>query len=180
MVAGVASAAWVEFRATCLVQGVPLRMDVSPRERGAFAFGPFRLDPTRRTLHRDGREVTLTARLFDTLLYLASRVECSFSIPPPKSRARQNPVFSHRNMLPLDHGFVDNPAWVCFSSLGGMPKSIPPYDELLRELAKGASLPHNRGGSPHATSRLTPVPIHVVPARPCLGVKPHLNRVAKR
>ena len=34
-------------------------------------FGPFRLDGTRRTLRRDGHEVTLTARLFDTLLYLA-------------------------------------------------------------------------------------------------------------
>ena len=45
-------------------------MDVALRERGVFAFGPFRLDPTRRSLQRNGSEVALTARLFDTLLYL--------------------------------------------------------------------------------------------------------------
>ncbi len=45
-------------------------MDVSLRERGVFAFGPFELDPTRRTLRQNGCEVPLTARLFDTLLYL--------------------------------------------------------------------------------------------------------------
>jgi DNA-binding winged helix-turn-helix (wHTH) protein/TolB-like protein/Tfp pilus assembly protein PilF len=46
-------------------------MDGSPRERGVLTFGQFRLDPTRRTLLHNGAEVTLTARLFDTLLYLA-------------------------------------------------------------------------------------------------------------
>jgi TolB-like protein/DNA-binding winged helix-turn-helix (wHTH) protein len=50
-------------------------MDVSPRERGILVFGRFRLDPMRRSLWRDGREVALTARLFDTLLYLAQHPE---------------------------------------------------------------------------------------------------------
>lgn len=45
-------------------------MDVLIHERGAYSFGPFRLDPVRRTLTRSGESVVLTARLFDTLLYL--------------------------------------------------------------------------------------------------------------
>jgi len=45
-------------------------MDVLFREKGTYRFGPFRLDPVRRTLLRDGDRVPLTARLFDTLLYL--------------------------------------------------------------------------------------------------------------
>jgi TolB-like protein/DNA-binding winged helix-turn-helix (wHTH) protein len=50
-------------------------MDVSLRERGIFVFGPFRLDPLRRILRRNDSEVTLTARLFDTLLYLVQNPE---------------------------------------------------------------------------------------------------------
>ena len=45
-------------------------MDVSVKDRGVYAFGPFRLDPVRRTLTRDGVSVKLAARLFETLLYL--------------------------------------------------------------------------------------------------------------
>lgn len=45
-------------------------MDVFTREKGIYAFGPFRLDPVRRALMRDGERVKLGARLFDTLLYL--------------------------------------------------------------------------------------------------------------
>ena len=45
--------------------------DTSPAARGVLVFGPFRLDPLRRTLLRDGVAVKLTARLFETLLYLA-------------------------------------------------------------------------------------------------------------
>jgi TolB-like protein/DNA-binding winged helix-turn-helix (wHTH) protein/Flp pilus assembly protein TadD len=45
-------------------------MDVSVKDRGVYAFGPFRLDPVRRTLTRDGVPVKLAARLFETLLYL--------------------------------------------------------------------------------------------------------------
>ena len=41
-----------------------------PRERGIYAFGPYRLDPNRRSLSREGVEVALTARLFDTLFFL--------------------------------------------------------------------------------------------------------------
>jgi serine/threonine-protein kinase len=50
-------------------------MDVTQRERGTYVFGPFRLDPVRRTLHRDGNAVSLTSRLFDTLLYLVHNPE---------------------------------------------------------------------------------------------------------
>lgn len=50
-------------------------MDVSLRERGVLAFDGFRLDPLRRTLRRRGQEVALTARLFDTLLYLVQNPE---------------------------------------------------------------------------------------------------------
>jgi TolB-like protein/DNA-binding winged helix-turn-helix (wHTH) protein/tetratricopeptide (TPR) repeat protein len=45
-------------------------MDVSIRDKGVYAFGPYRLDPVRRTLLRDTAPVTLPPRLFDTLLYL--------------------------------------------------------------------------------------------------------------
>jgi TolB-like protein/DNA-binding winged helix-turn-helix (wHTH) protein/Tfp pilus assembly protein PilF len=45
------------------------------REIGVYAFGPFRLDPTRRTLADVDGEVVLTARLFDTLLYLVQNSE---------------------------------------------------------------------------------------------------------
>jgi len=46
-------------------------MDVSVGDKGAYVFGPFRLDPVRRTLTRDGVPIKMSARLFDTLLYLA-------------------------------------------------------------------------------------------------------------
>lgn len=45
-------------------------MDVLIRESGVYCFGAFRLDRVRRTLTRGGESVTLTGRLFDTLLYL--------------------------------------------------------------------------------------------------------------
>jgi TolB-like protein/DNA-binding winged helix-turn-helix (wHTH) protein/Flp pilus assembly protein TadD len=45
-------------------------MDVSVKDKGVYAFGPFRLDPVRRTLTREGTAIKLAARLFDTLLYL--------------------------------------------------------------------------------------------------------------
>lgn len=46
-------------------------MDAQPRS--AFVFGPFRLDPIRRTLTRGGGLVELSPRLFDTLLYFVER-----------------------------------------------------------------------------------------------------------
>jgi serine/threonine-protein kinase len=45
-------------------------MVVSERKFGAYAFGQHRLDTVSRILTRDGAQVPLTARLFDTLLYL--------------------------------------------------------------------------------------------------------------
>ena len=45
-------------------------MDFNTRETGVYTFGPYRLDPIRRVLTRDGASVDLTARLFDILLYL--------------------------------------------------------------------------------------------------------------
>ena len=45
-------------------------MDRSVRDRGLYAFGSFRLDPTRRLLTREGAPVALTPTVFDTLLYL--------------------------------------------------------------------------------------------------------------
>jgi serine/threonine-protein kinase len=45
-------------------------MDISTGNKGVYAFGPFRLDPMRRVLLRDGDPVRLGSRLFDTLLYL--------------------------------------------------------------------------------------------------------------
>jgi TolB-like protein/DNA-binding winged helix-turn-helix (wHTH) protein len=46
------------------------RMDGILRVAGTYAFEAYRLDPVRRTLMHDGLPVDLTARLFDTLLYL--------------------------------------------------------------------------------------------------------------
>jgi TolB-like protein/DNA-binding winged helix-turn-helix (wHTH) protein len=45
-------------------------MDGPTRIAGVYAFGTFRLDPVRRSLTHDGAPMELTARLFDTLLYL--------------------------------------------------------------------------------------------------------------
>jgi DNA-binding winged helix-turn-helix (wHTH) protein/tetratricopeptide (TPR) repeat protein len=45
-------------------------MDISVQDKGCYAFGPFRLDPVRRSLRRDGVPVVLTPKLFDMLLYL--------------------------------------------------------------------------------------------------------------
>jgi hypothetical protein len=44
------------------------------------------------------------------------------------SLGRATTRFSAVANVALDHGFVDNQAWVCFTLLGGMPKSIPPYE----------------------------------------------------
>jgi DNA-binding winged helix-turn-helix (wHTH) protein/TolB-like protein len=43
---------------------------VSRPFRGSYEFGPFRLDVAKRLLFRDGRPLTLTPRLFETLLVL--------------------------------------------------------------------------------------------------------------
>lgn len=45
-------------------------MSGSDQGCGTFAFGSFRLDPVGRTLQQDGTRLHLSARLFDTLLYL--------------------------------------------------------------------------------------------------------------
>lgn len=45
-------------------------MDRSVREAGVIVFGPFRLDPARRTLTREGAGVSITPTVFDTLLHL--------------------------------------------------------------------------------------------------------------
>jgi DNA-binding winged helix-turn-helix (wHTH) protein len=45
-------------------------MDVSTNDQGLYSFGPFRLDPTRRALTREGVPIKLAGRLFETLLYL--------------------------------------------------------------------------------------------------------------
>ena len=46
-------------------------MDISVREKGFYAFGPFLLDPIRRSLTRGGTPVALTPKAFDALCYLA-------------------------------------------------------------------------------------------------------------
>jgi TolB-like protein/DNA-binding winged helix-turn-helix (wHTH) protein len=45
-------------------------VDTAVSDKGAFEFGPFRLDPARRQLTRDGALVKLPAKQLDTLLYL--------------------------------------------------------------------------------------------------------------
>ena len=45
-------------------------MDISVREKGFYAFGPFLLDPIRRSLTRRGVPVVLTPKAFDALCYL--------------------------------------------------------------------------------------------------------------
>ena len=46
---------------------------MSQKNGRVYEFGPFRLHATRRVLLRDGRPVTLTAKVFDTLLLLVER-----------------------------------------------------------------------------------------------------------
>ena len=55
--------------------GIARDMDVSTLERGVYLFGPFRLDPIRRTLLRRGVQVSLAPRLFDTLHYIIANHE---------------------------------------------------------------------------------------------------------
>jgi DNA-binding winged helix-turn-helix (wHTH) protein/tetratricopeptide (TPR) repeat protein len=50
-------------------------MDVSLNETGVYLFGPFRLDPVRRSLTRNGATVLLTSRLFDLLLCLVQHAD---------------------------------------------------------------------------------------------------------
>ncbi len=50
-------------------------MNVQLRERGVYAFGPFRLDPMRRSVVDADGEVRLTPRLFDALLFLVQNSE---------------------------------------------------------------------------------------------------------
>src|ERR1700733_9526746 len=45
-------------------------MNSTTRAVGIYAFGTYRMNPVCRSLTRDGAPVCLTARLFDTLLYL--------------------------------------------------------------------------------------------------------------
>jgi TolB-like protein/DNA-binding winged helix-turn-helix (wHTH) protein len=45
-------------------------MDASVGDKGDYVFGPFRLNPVTRTVYRNGTPIKLTARPFDTLLYL--------------------------------------------------------------------------------------------------------------
>jgi TolB-like protein/DNA-binding winged helix-turn-helix (wHTH) protein len=47
-------------------------MNISVREHAIYAFGPFRLDPLRHVLLRDGDPVSMPPRLFATLLYLVT------------------------------------------------------------------------------------------------------------
>src|ERR1700747_1080261 len=45
----------------------------NPRGPGLYEFGPFRVDPRERQIHRDGAVVQVTAKAFDTLLLLIER-----------------------------------------------------------------------------------------------------------
>jgi DNA-binding winged helix-turn-helix (wHTH) protein len=45
-------------------------MDRSVHASGCYVFGPFRLDPARRELTRDGATISLTPTVFDVLLHL--------------------------------------------------------------------------------------------------------------
>jgi len=48
------------------------RNPVAPRDDGVLRFGALRIDPATRDVHVDGALVTLTAREFDLLVFLAS------------------------------------------------------------------------------------------------------------
>src|SRR3712207_4318204 len=46
---------------------------MSPQEKHLYEFGPFRLDPVKRRLLRDGEPVQLTPKAFETLLALVQQ-----------------------------------------------------------------------------------------------------------
>src|SRR3712207_7197725 len=46
---------------------------MSPQEKHLYEFGPFRLDPVKRRLLRDGEPVPLTPKAFETLLALVQQ-----------------------------------------------------------------------------------------------------------
>ena len=48
---------------------------MSGQEKHLYEFGPFRLDPVKRRLLRDGEPVPLTPKALDTLLALVRRAE---------------------------------------------------------------------------------------------------------
>jgi DNA-binding winged helix-turn-helix (wHTH) protein len=46
---------------------------MSLQTKPVYEFGPFRFDPTERVLLRDDKQVSLTPKMFDILLYLVER-----------------------------------------------------------------------------------------------------------
>lgn len=50
-------------------------MDISLSDKDLYAFGPFVVDPLKRSLLRDGTPVPLSPKVFDTLLYLVEHAD---------------------------------------------------------------------------------------------------------
>lgn len=91
----------------------------SSTTKGLYEFGPFRLDPQKRTLLRDGADVPLTPKVFDTLLALVqnsgetiSRDELMKAVWPDsfveESNLTQN-IFVLRKALGADRYIVTLP-----------------------------------------------------------------------
>ena len=93
-------------------------MNVALRSASTYLFGPFRLDPIRQILSRDGVRVNLSARLFNTLVYLVanhdrvvSREDIEAAVWPSRTVEENNlgqAIYSLRKALQVA-GIEDNP-----------------------------------------------------------------------
>jgi TolB-like protein/DNA-binding winged helix-turn-helix (wHTH) protein len=87
-------------------------MTVALRPAWIYRFGPFRLEPARQTLLRDGVRVSLSARLFNTLVYLVthhdrvvSREELEAALWPSRTIEENNlpqAIYALRKAIPVE------------------------------------------------------------------------------
>ena len=65
---------------------------------GGYAFGPFVVDPTKRTLWRDGRFVPITSKTFDVLVVLLERRDHIVSKDELLNRVWPNTAVNENNL----------------------------------------------------------------------------------
>jgi TolB-like protein/DNA-binding winged helix-turn-helix (wHTH) protein len=141
-------------------------MDLPMRERGVYVFGPFRLDPARRVLVRNGVVVELTPRLFDTLMYLVEhhdrlveRDELERAVWPDRNVVVSNlgkAISSLRRVLQAD-GYADN--FIVTAPGRGYRFGVPVVLELDPLAAESAAPPAvARDPSAHAPLRAAAPP----------------------
>jgi TolB-like protein/DNA-binding winged helix-turn-helix (wHTH) protein len=143
-------------------------MDVPTSERGIFLFGPFRLDPARRALLRDGLRVSVPAPLFDTLLFLvehANRVVQGDELVAAAWRGRVPEALSPAEIVAALHRLLEaderGEACILQSAEGGYQFALPVQYLPAPEAPERAGLFDETGAlvqGPMAVERRTPPP----------------------